>query len=182
LTRDGPVFANFLPGEVQDMSFRDDFRDFGLQKGAHVASILGVILGIISLWFVYAALRHQTRVSMAANSQALVPLTQPVNLELAKDPSLSALWYKGLRDYDSLSSEEKARYQRIWVMYLNVLENAYYQHQQGLIEDRFCATWDNDLVRNRGPLSKVWPELKPLISEDFAKHVDSQLKAQAAGK
>jgi hypothetical protein len=160
------------------MNFRQTFRNFTLENGAQVAEIAGVVIGIISLWFVYAELRHHTRVSMAANSQALVELTQPVNLELAKDRNLAALWNKGLGDYGSLSPEEKPRYKRIWIMYLNVLENAYYQHEERLIEERFYATWDQDLERNGEALSAVWPELNKLFSPDFAKHVDTRLGAK----
>jgi hypothetical protein len=160
------------------MNGQEGRRGFTLEKGSHLAGIIGVVIGVLSLWFVYAELRHQTRVSMAANSQALVELTHPINLELAKDPNLAALFQKGMTNYPGLSADEKARYRRIWIMYLNVLECAYYQHEQGLIEDRFYATWDEDLTRNRESLSKVWPELKPLVSADFAKHVDSKLQAK----
>src|SRR5438309_1065475 len=130
------------------MSAAGGMRDFSLEKASQLAAIVGVVLGIVSLWFVYAELKHHTKVSMAANAQALVELTQPVNLELAKDPKLAALWQKGLSDYDSLPAEDKPRYKRIWIMYVNVLENAYYQREARIIEAHFYEAWDKDLERH----------------------------------
>ena len=153
-------------------------RKWTLEEAAHLASIVGVVVGVVSLWFVYGELRQQTQIIKAGNSQALVELTHPFNLELAKDPEFSKLWERGTANYTDLNEDERPRYLRLWVMYLNVLENAYYQRQMGLIEERFYATWENDLARNRKPLKEVWPDLKDLVSLEYAQHVDRILNGR----
>jgi hypothetical protein len=156
------------------MKLADSIRRSSVEKIAHVAEIVGVLVGIISLWFVYAELRHQTRVSMAANAQSLVGATQDINLELAANPELAALW---LKDYESASAEERARKDRIWIIYLNVLETAYYQNEDHLFEPHVYAGWDRDLVQNAKKLSQAWPRMRDKFSPAFAKHVDEQLTA-----
>jgi len=153
-------------------------RKWTLEDAAHLASIAGVVLGLISLWFVYAELRDQSQVIKAGNAQALVELTHPSNLALAKDAELSKLWERGTTNYAGLTDDEKPRYRRLWTMYLNVLENAHFQRQMGLIDERFYATWENDLARNRKPLKEVWPDLKDLVSLEYAQHVDQILAAK----
>jgi len=160
------------------LSIREGVHGVSLEKCAHIAGTLGIVLGIVSLWFVYLELRHHTRVSMASNSQALVELTQPINLELAKNPELSILWERGLQAYDKLTPEEKPRYRRLWIMYLNVLENAYFQHNKKLIDDEFYAAWDHDLGTHNKALAKVWPELTNYFSKEFVEHVNDRLSAK----
>jgi hypothetical protein len=102
----------------------------------------------------------------------------PYNLELAKNADLSKLWERGAANYADLAEDEKPRYRRLWVMYLNVLENAYFQRQMGLIDERYYATWEGDLARNRKPLKEIWPELKELFSQEYSQHVDQILTAK----
>jgi len=79
-------------------------------KAASIATVVESIIVIVSVVFIWIQLRLQTKLTRIANTQALVEISSPFNLELIKDAAMAALWIKGSKDYDSFD-EVKQRYQ-----------------------------------------------------------------------
>lgn len=147
-------------------------------KAARMLGIIGATIAIVELSLILVQLRQQTLMASAANAQTLIELTQPMNLEIVKDPTLADLNDRGTRDYASLSALEKSRYRRLLTMYLNIQENAYIQSQNGLMLEELYRPWFDDLKRNRSTLAAVWPELRSLFSSSFALAVDRILEGK----
>src|SRR6516164_1964025 len=98
-----------------------------LEQWGHLFSIVGVLLGLVSIVSVMVQLHEHNKITRAENAQKLVELTMISNMELVKDPKLASLWTEGNENFDSLSKEDKGTFKRIWIIYLNILESAFHQ-------------------------------------------------------
>ena len=88
-----------------------------LEQWGHLFSIVGVLIGLVSIVSVMTQLKEHNKITRAENAQKLVELTMASHLELIKDPRLASLWREGNGGYDSLGEEDKERYRRLWIIY-----------------------------------------------------------------
>jgi hypothetical protein len=152
-----------------------------LEQWGHVFSIVGVLLGLVSIVSVMTQLKEHNKITRAENAQKLAELTMASNLEMVKDSKLASLWTDGNERYDSLGKEDKERFRRIWIIYLNILESAFHQREDGLIdEEDFRSAHMCIFINKRGAL-KVWPELSGFYPARFQRHVAGILGTRYGG-
>ncbi len=77
---------------------------------ASVAIIIQGFLFIVSIGLVWYQLRENTKLVRTANTQKLVELSTPFNLQLAQDRSLTELWRQATQGFDELDEIDKDRY------------------------------------------------------------------------
>jgi hypothetical protein len=144
-------------------------------KAANIATVVGSIVVVVSVVFIWIQLRLQTKLTRIANTQALVDLSSPFNLELIKDPAMSALWIKGSKDYGSFDEVRKYQYKSLLIWWLIFQENIFYQNQQGLLDKKIYASWDYDLRSfvTQQDLGERWDELKDAFQAEFRDYVTS---------
>src|SRR5271166_5247325 len=138
-------------------------KSMSLEQWSHTFSIAGVLLALISIVLVLIELQEHNKITRAENAQKLVELTMMSNLALVKDSTLASIWTNGNVNYDLLSNEDRPRFRRLWIIYLNILANAFSQMENGLIDKDEFQSWDNDIEKKKVALSKIWdPELSML--------------------
>jgi hypothetical protein len=142
-----------------------------LEQWGHVFSIVGVLLGLVSLASVLAQLREHNKITRAENAQKLVELTMASHMEMIKDPRLASLWREGIEGYDSLGEGDKERYRRLWIIYFNILESAFHQREDGLIDEEDFRSTHMCILINKRSAFKVWPELSGFYPARFQRHV-----------
>ena len=155
------------------------------QIAAAIATIVQTIAVIISLYFIWRQLQQQTQqmeqqteLTKIANTQELVNLSSPFNLELIKDPAVAALWVSGSKDYENFDRVKKYQYKSLLIWWLLLHENIFYQNQKSLLDENIYASWDYDLrnfVRNQ-PLEPRWAELKDAFQSEFRNYVSSVIE------
>ncbi len=144
-------------------------------KAANIATVVESIVVVVSVVFIWIQLRLQTKLTRIANTQALVEISSPFNLELIKDPAMSALWIKGSKDYDSFDEVKQYQYKSLLIWWLIFQKNIFYQNQERLLDEKIYASWDYDLrffvMHQR--LGERWDELKDAFQVEFRDYVTS---------
>lgn len=140
---------------------------------ASVAITIQGFLFIISIGLVWYQLRENTKLVRTANTQKLVELFTPFNLQLAQDRSLTDLWRQGTQNFDDLDDIDKDRYFNLLNCWLMFHENVYHQWRKKLIEEDTYISWTRDLeyFARRQQLGKHWPRMGSYYESSFADHV-----------
>ena len=97
-----------------------------LSDWASIASIVQGVFVIISIAFIWFQLRENTRLTRASNTQTLVDLSSPFNLQLIQDREMARLWVQGASNYDTLDEIDKYRYYSLIAWWLILHENIFY--------------------------------------------------------
>ena len=143
------------------------------EKAANIATVVEAIVVTVSIIFIWKQLRQQTKLTRIANTQALVDISSPFNLELIKDPKMAALWVRGAKDYSTFDEVGQYQYKSLLIWWLIFQENIFYQKKEGLLDEKIYASWDYDLrffVRQQN-LSERWGELKNAFQAEFRDYI-----------
>jgi hypothetical protein len=143
------------------------------QTSANIALTVQTFVIAVSVVFIWLQLRRQTRLARVANTQALVEISSPFNLELIKDPAIAALWINGARDYETFDEVKQYQYRSLLIWRLIFQENVFYQCQEGLLDKNIYASWDYDLQLfiTQQNLKVRWTELKDMFQTEFRNYV-----------
>ncbi|MBK8989371.1 MAG: hypothetical protein IPM39_25475 [Chloroflexi bacterium] len=144
-----------------------------LNNLANIATIIEALFVIISVVFIWRELRENTKLSRTANSQSLVELSSPFNMQLIQDRQMAELWVLGSEKYDNMDVVDKYRYKSLLVWWLILHENIFYQKQNDLLDSAIYAAWASDLkdfVKQQN-LTRLWDELKGNFQSEFVERV-----------
>lgn len=155
---------------------------FDLVKAANVATILLSVVVGISVFFIWGQLRQQARLTRVANTQALVGLSSPFNMQLIQDRQTAELWVTGPRDYERMDEVDQYRYRMLLYWWLIFHENVFYQKQNDLLDEHIFASWAYDLEHfvGRQNLLAHWGDLRAGFQTEFATHIDGLLEKVSA--
>lgn len=148
---------------------------------ASIAIIAQGLFFIVSIILVWYQLRENTKLVRAANTQKLVELSSPFNLQLALDRRLAELWLKGTQQVDSLDDIDRERYFSLLTWWLMLHENIYHQWRQRLIDEDTFASWTRDLeyFAKRQRIDIYWDRLNGYFEASFAEHVTAIIVRQS---
>lgn len=148
---------------------------------ASIAIIIQGIFFVVSICLVWYQLRENTNLVRIANSQKLVEMTTPFNLQLAQDRGLAELWLKGSQEIDDLDEVDRERYFNLLTWWLNLHENIYHQWRKKLIEKDTYMSWALDLeyYTKRQNLKRHWPGMGVYFEQSFTNYVTEMLARQA---
>ena len=147
---------------------------------ASLAITIQGFLFIVSIGLVWYQLRENTKLVRTANTQKLVELFTPFNLQLAQDRSLSQLWRQATQHFDELDEIDKDRYFNLLTCWLMLHENIYHQWRKKLIEEDTFDSWTRDLeyFARRQQLGNLWPQMSIYYESSFAEHVTAIILRQ----
>ncbi len=147
--------------------------DLTLADLGNIALMVQAIVVIVSIGFIWYQLRETTRLTRAANTQKLVELSSPFNLQLIENRELAQFWVQGGKNWSTMDEVDKYRYRSLVVWWLILHENIYYQWQKKLIDEETYTSWANDLkvfVVEQN-LEQNWDEWKTPFQPSFQEHV-----------
>lgn len=147
---------------------------------ASIAIIIQGVFFVVSIGLVWYQLRENTNLVRNANSQKLVELSTPFNLQIAQDRELAQLWLKGTHGLEDLDEVDRERYFNLLTWWLNLHENIYHQWCKRLIEKDTYMSWARDLeyFAKRQNLKNHWPALGSYFEPSFEKHVTEVIARQ----
>jgi hypothetical protein len=148
------------------------------QVAGDIGQAFEAIVVAVSVIVIIYQLKQQTRLSRIANTQALVGISSPFNLELIKDEKMAGLWVKGSKQYSGFNDVKKYQYKSLLIWWLIFHENIFYQGKQGLLDDKIYKTWDTDLkffIKQQN-LGMLWDELKFAYLDEFRDYVTRQIQ------
>lgn len=147
---------------------------------ASIAIIVQGFLFVISISLVWYQLRENTKLVRAANTQKLVELSVPFNLQLAQDRALTELWRQATQRFDELDEIDRERYFNLLTWWLMLHENIYHQWRSKLIDEDTYRSWTRDLeyFARRQQLGNHWTQLSSYFEASFAEHVTAIIVRQ----
>jgi hypothetical protein len=140
---------------------------------ASIAIIVQGILFIVSIVLVWYQLRENTKLVRTANTQKLVELSVPFNLQLAQDRDLTRIWRQGAEHLEELDEIDQERYFNLLTWWLMLHENIYHQWTKKLVDEDTYISWTRDLeyFARRQNLGNYWERLNTYFEASFAEHV-----------
>ncbi len=147
---------------------------------ASIAIIVQGFLFVISIGLLWYQLRENTKLVRAANTQKLVELSSPFNLQLAQDRALTELWRQATQRFDELDEIDRERYFNLLTWWLMLHENIYHQWRNRLIDEDTYRSWTRDLeyFARRQQLGNHWTQLSTYFEVSFAEHVTAIIVRQ----
>ncbi len=147
---------------------------------ASIAIIVQGIFLVVSVILVWYQLRENTRLIRTSNTQKLVELSTPFNLQIAQNREMAALWLQGAQHVDDLDEIDRERYFNLLTWWLQLHENIYHQWSKKLIEEDTFISWTRDLeyFARRQNIGPYWPRMKTYYESSFAEHVTTIIARQ----
>ncbi|HEY4385443.1 MAG TPA: hypothetical protein VGN34_13370 [Ktedonobacteraceae bacterium] len=155
-----------------------------LSDWASIAIIVQGVFFIVSIFLVWYQLRENTKLVRTANTQKLVELSTPFNLQLAQDRELARLWRLGGQNIDDLDEIDRERYFNLLTWWLILHENIYHQWSKKLIDEDTYKSWSRDLeyFTRRQNIAGHWNALSSFFESSFAAHVTTVIVRQTQEK
>ena len=161
------------------------------EKAAHISTALQLFVLIFSVFFIWRQLRsqgeqlkRQTELARVANTQALVALASPFNLEMSQNPEMAKLWILGPKQWDKLSEVEKEQYDSLLRWWFIFYENVFFQGRNGLLDEAIFQCWKADLdsfIQDHR-VEKHWSNLNTKYHGEFAKYLNTGIDKKKSSK
>jgi hypothetical protein len=101
---------------------------------ANLGQVIGALAVVISLIYVAYQIRQNTNAVRSATAQAVHEhFSNWYNL-VSADAELSRIAASGLRDYASLSEQERVRFVATFMSFLSYSQNAFLKWREGLLK------------------------------------------------
>ena len=107
----------------------------GLDAFAAIAEIIGAVAVVVSLLYVGGEVRRNTAATQAATYQEAVRASNEYLLALALDSALTDIVLRAEADPTSLTAAEARRYFSYHRVFWRNMDNAYVQHERGVLAD-----------------------------------------------
>jgi hypothetical protein len=142
-----------------------------------VGEILGAGGVIVSLFYLAIQIRGQNRESRLAAMHEISNAFREAYTRF-NDGEIAEIFARGNSDYDSLTVTEKVRLFSTVNPLIKVLEEAFWQHENGRLDDEIWLPLKNQFAFFLGADSfvQVWAQRQRLYSEKFKEFVNGMEK------
>lgn len=148
-----------------------------LEQYYYGAEIAAAAVVIVSLWFVVAQLRQNTRALRSAAAESVSGFYAEVFLRLAEHESLMETWIRAGTEPAQLKGTERGKFIAIWNSTMWNWQNLYYQWRNRAVEP---GIWQSHM-RLLASLSSLpgfedyWAERKAIFSDEFQRFVEDEV-------
>lgn len=148
-----------------------------LQDLGSIGEIVAATATVASLVYVALQIRSNTSAVRSAAAQSVHEAFASWYHLLASDASLSQLVTDGLRDYESLSETDRARFVATFMAFLSYSQDAYIKWREGALSPELWRGWEFVMMNLvNAPGGKVfWGERGYCFGEDFQRHVEKDI-------
>jgi len=147
---------------------------------ASIASVLSGVAVLASLIYLNQQVRQNTKHSRALIQQGRSLGSSNYLVQQALDPALTELTVRGDEGDATLDRMQATRYMYVTIAFFFLVEDLFYQHQDGLIDaERHAGTTNVLRMRFRDPgFAAAWTVMRPQFGPVFSAFLDG-LMAEA---
>ena len=109
---------------------------------ANLGQIVGALAVVVSLIYVAYQIRQNTNAVRSATAQAVHEHFASWYHLLASDAELSQVVVNGLRDYTSLSEQDRVRFIAAFMAFLSYSQNAFLKWRENLLASPLWMGWE----------------------------------------
>jgi hypothetical protein len=148
-----------------------------------IAEIVGTAAIIVSLFYLAAQIRQNTRSARSATYQSIVSHIAEAARVFVEDPELAQLLMPGGRDLNELSPEERARFDLAVSSAFRHYDGIYYHYTSGALESDQWEGFHHKLTQLLAApaVATWWREQSAGFSGRFVSYVNQELMP-AVGK
>ena len=143
------------------------------------AELLAAVGVIATLIYLAIQIRQNTRALRTASFQSATDALNQVNLTTASDEKLAEAFELSLvGGFNDLDPVTKRRHYFMILSVLRVFESAYYQQNNGLLEQASWQRYEHslNLLLNAEGTIEFWRQQGFGFTEEFAKYVEMRIK------
>ena len=134
-----------------------------------IAEVIGTVAVVVSLIYVGAQVRQNTRSTKLATGQNLSRDMRDVLMSLYADSEFSKAYLDAQKDVEHLTGAERFRLYVFTQCYLRTMENAFYQHRNGVVDE---YVWESHVAnmrftRNTAITSAFWRDRQHVFATEF---------------
>jgi hypothetical protein len=140
----------------------------------NIGEFVGAVGVIASLVYLALQIRQNTKSTRTAMYQAATRDMFDAADLIASDADLNSIWFRGNRDFDSLSREEKRRFAAYMFSLLRRYANALHQTNAGMIDGEWWVEASDSLeytISHPG-FQTWWKEGQSLFPLEFREFID----------
>lgn len=142
-----------------------------VSKYASIVEAAGLLIALASISVQWS---QENRIARAEHAQAVAEQAAEFHFKIIDSDSLTELWFGYGRKPD-MKPVERLQYRALLQQYLVFQENAYFQFQAGLLDERIYRSLDNDLktAMKKHDLAVLDGPLDVLYAPEFAEHIQA---------
>jgi hypothetical protein len=144
---------------------------------ANIGQVIGAIAVVISLIYVALQIRQNTNAVRSATAQTVHEHFARWYRLVAADDELAKIVASGLRNYESLSEQERVRFIAAFMAFLSYSQNAFLKWREGLLASPLWLGWElviMNLVCAPGGKA-FWKERAYMFGDEFRRYIDDDL-------
>jgi|SRR6516162_1112902 hypothetical protein len=144
---------------------------------ANIGQVIGAIAVVISLIYVALQIRQNTNAVRSATAQTVHEHFAKWYHLVAADDELSQIVASGLRDYGSLSEQQRVRFIAAFMAFLSYSQNAFLKWREGLLASPLWLGWElviMNLVCAPGGKA-LWNDRAYMFGDEFRQYIESDL-------
>ena len=140
-----------------------------------LGEVFGAIAVVLSLVYLGAQVRHNTRALRGSASASAVAGIRDWNANLIGDPVMTGIFRKGVEDINSLDEDERAQFVVLIFNFVKTYEDLHYQYAQGAMGPAVWAGWEKmGAVYLTSPgIRQYFAERRGCFNKDFEAWMDS---------
>lgn len=142
-----------------------------VSKYASIVEAAGLMIAVGSISVQWT---QENRLARAQHAQAMADQSAGFHFKIIESDTLTELWF-GFGRKPDMTPVERMQYKALLQQYLVFHENAYFQFQTGLLDERIYRSLDDDLktALKKHDLSVLDGPLKSSYAAEFADHMKS---------
>ena len=147
-----------------------------------IGQVVGALAVVISLIYLAREVRNNARATRLATMRSTSDAYNRWVQQLTEHPHVAELYYRGIRDFESLEGADIARFSALMNQPFRNVEDMYYQHMEGHLDPRRWRGFEA-LLRDLNAYPGVqawWRSRAHWFSDEFAKLVNQQQQTATA--
>jgi hypothetical protein len=144
---------------------------------ANLGQIIGAVAVVISLFYVASQIRQNTNAVRSATAQTVHEHFANWYRLVAADGELARIVANGLRDYGSLSEQERVRFVAAFMSFLSYSQNAFLKWREGLLASPLWLGWElviMNLVCAPGGKA-FWKDRAYMFGDEFRRYIEDEV-------
>ena len=142
-----------------------------------VGEVLGAIGVIVTLGYLAAQIRQNTRTVRSATAQAIQSAMNEAHAHIKRDSAAARIYRLGLSEPPKLDEDEQVQFAMTMYSIFAQFENIFYQHQQSTLDSTIFARHSSAMgfyLQTPGG-ADWWESWKGRFSEDFVSFLAARL-------
>jgi hypothetical protein len=138
----------------------------------NLIATLGVIISVVFLGF---QIRKSTQFTKANYYDSLANSNTNFLSQLVQDPKLAKLFEAAIKDWNSLSKDDKRTSNFLFIQVFRMWENMFFQNRIRILDNRNWKQHENTIISyfNYTGVQQWWKYRRQTFSEEFIKFLES---------